>query len=206
MTKRISASEIIRKVALKILGQHSDGLQFSTLKMYAEKELGSYIEYDTEKKGKYRSALWNLDLLYPEYVIKGGQDRRDKRFFPTTKLHQDFHMIELPNLDVFLEQEREKELKKSYQKQLVNSSVHKVISDDLDLFNVMAPSAKMSHISKSLNLIAKEIELSNIILLINSMLLDSEKYTIEEIEALSRLKFCLDIIMSYRNEMFHGKI
>ncbi|AET59011.1 hypothetical protein HPL003_11270 [Paenibacillus terrae HPL-003] len=89
------ASEVIRKTALKILIENPSGMRLSDLKFSTEKVLEEFIEPDNSKNGKFRSALWDLEKRYPEYVLKEKQEK-SAVFFPTEKLQNDIEDIVIP--------------------------------------------------------------------------------------------------------------
>lgn len=97
MTEMLPASEVIRRVALKILANHPEGLRPSALKTLAENELGQYIEKDGQNKGKYRSAIWDLDKRFPEYVRKETISNKKALFKPSDKLIASANNIDIPS-------------------------------------------------------------------------------------------------------------
>lgn len=203
MARKYSASEVIRIAAMKILAQYPQGLQFSTLKMYTEQELSNYIEPDSYNKGKYRSALWNLDKVKPKYVERtdsGG----DKRFHPTQDLFNDYNSIELPDLNEFMRIQREKEGKRAIK--LFKEAVAGY-EDEFREYNFrrMAPWQKMTHIAHSLSDINDYITEKNLMSFLNRILEDPSDLTKEELEAVMRLKFCLEMLQLNYRSVFHDK-
>jgi hypothetical protein len=201
MASKITASEIIRKTALKILAQYPEGLQLNTLRMYAEQELRDYIEPDTYSKGKYRSALWNLDRVYPKYVILEPTSRR---FYPTKQLQDDFSKIEVPNLKEYLEQERLRQIKNTAKKLI---AVLEGNADDAHKFNyeAMQPRQRVIHIQQMLSVLNDKIEELGMKEFLDLFISHPEEHSKEEIEAATRLKFLLQLLTSYKSSVFFDK-
>jgi hypothetical protein len=201
MAPKITASEIIRKTALKILAQYPEGLQLNTLRMFVEQELKDYIEPDTYNKGKYRSALWNLDRLFPEYV---NLDPVTKRFWPTKQLQDDFHKIEVPNLDEYLEQERLRQINNTAKKLAVALEGN---MDQVRKFNfeAMQPRQRVIHIQQMLLVLNDKIEELGMKEFLDLFISHPEEHSKEEIEAAIRLKFLLQLLSSYKSRIFFDK-
>jgi hypothetical protein len=201
MAPKITASEIIRKTALKILAQYPEGLQLNTLRMFVEQELKDYIEPDTYNRGKYRSALWNIDRIYPEYV---NLDPTTKRFWPTKQLQDDFHKIEVPNLDEYLEQERLRQINNTAKKLAValEGSIDQVRKFN---FEAMQPRQRVIHIQQMLLVLNDKIEELGMKEFLDLFIAHPEEHSKEEIEAATRLKFLLQLLSSYKSRIFFDK-
>lgn len=92
----ISASEIIRRTALSFLANSEKGLRFSDLKFLVEEKLSDTFPPDDKKNGKFRSALWDLEKRYSEYVNKEKRGNISL-FIPTQKLISDKEQIHIPS-------------------------------------------------------------------------------------------------------------
>jgi hypothetical protein len=92
----ISASEIIRKTALIFLVNYENGIRFSDLKFLVEERLSDTFPPDDKNNGKFRSALWDLDKRYSEYVKKEKQGNVSS-FIPTQKLISEKSQIHIPD-------------------------------------------------------------------------------------------------------------
>lgn len=204
---RISPTELIRRVALKILVQYPEGLTFGTLKMYTEDQLEKYIPRDQPNgRGKYRSALWNLDQTYPEFVTK-EKINDTSVFIPTPSLMENVNKITIPNLEEYREEENIYIIN-SFKKFLASNSD---LADHLNMtysnfaLKDFSVKQKLEIISRVVVKLNDQIHQSNIIPLIEELQKEHRSLTALEFDAISRLKFCLEIITTHRNQLLHGK-
>lgn len=93
--KKLPNSVIIRAKALKILAVQSNGLRPADLRNLTEQALQHSIPKDSSRRGSYRSAIWDLDKRFPQYVTKIELENHTL-FVPTDQLIQDAENIEVP--------------------------------------------------------------------------------------------------------------
>ncbi|MFC8686066.1 hypothetical protein [Brevibacillus porteri] len=203
MTRKYTASEVIRIVALKILAQHPQGLSFSTLKSFTEQELEKYIEPDDYNKGKYRSALWNLDKVKQGYVLRTDAEG-DKRFHPTMTLLAEVNDLQLPDMEEFIRIQREKEAIKTSRVIRETSTGYEDRARE-HFYRSMQPWQKISHIRSILENVNDYIDEKQLRRFINRIILDPSGLSHEEIEAVYRLKFCLDMLNEHKTTIFRNK-
>jgi hypothetical protein len=210
--ENISDTEIIRRSALKILAKYPEGVRPTQLKIYTEEALGKWIQPDTNKsRGKYRSAIWNLHERFSNFVIKKTfANPRVTIFIPTDLLQNEWQSIEVPDL------EKQKRLEMMQKVQLTHDMLEiikrKKDHETSSLFSEDSsdePDFSASDIIKMININVMEIvDLINdtgIYYLIEDAINVSDYIYSDETEALYRLKFCLDMLTKYRNELLHKK-
>lgn len=93
---RVPNSEIIRAQALKILAGRITGVRLADLRFLTEQVLHNIIPKDTSRRGSYRSAIWDLDKRFPDYVIKKVIGQKHAIFIPTPKLIKEEAVIKVP--------------------------------------------------------------------------------------------------------------
>jgi hypothetical protein len=104
---QLSDSEIIRRVALIHLVGYPNGIRFGELKTKVENHLSQYFPPDDYNNSKFRSALWDLEKRYPQYVEKESISRKNVVLRPTGTLLVDaaneVDDISIPDLSNALE-------------------------------------------------------------------------------------------------------
>jgi|GEM_PF-4543670 len=205
MHENLSDTEIIRRVALKILAEHHEGVRSTTLKMYTEQQLGKYIPPDTHKsRGKFRSAIWNLDEKYPDYVRKESPRPKLTIFYPTDKLKKEWDAIEIPDLE---ELKQEEMVRKQKTSEMLSQYIyyHTIVAKEPISDYITKPNI-MEIISETMNTLHDWLGTSGIYELIKEAIEQRDSLSDDEVEALFRLRFCLDLITKYRKELLHKKI
>lgn len=201
MQENLSDTEIIRRYGLRTLAGYPEGLRMITLKAYVEQELGRFIEPDTDRsRGKYRSALWNLDERYPQYVRKELRQPRISVFIPTDLLRSEWDSIEVPNMEELLEAVESNRIRVEQMK--AKYIIEKTVNPNQDVFTTN----DVMHILKWNVLdVTKAIEKSGLPFLLVEAAENISYFSKDEAEAIYRLKFILDLLTKYRNELMHNK-
>ncbi len=155
MSTKISDSELIRKYALIHLSRYIEGIRSTDLRIETEDSLGHTIPPDEYNKGKYRSAIWNLDKLYPHWVVKESKGRKEVYFYPTQQLLDEIMFIEIPEDEInqFANYWNEKLLEVNRFEEVIEESLDELEAFEIDKMNedeIMQLNERLNDVRKTL--------------------------------------------------------
>jgi hypothetical protein len=206
MDNQWSTSEIIRRTALNYLAAHPQGIRAVDLRKLTEEVLCDYIPQPEGGSDIYKSALWNLEKLYPDYVVRIALTPRKVMLYPSSDLEK--HIINgefaVPQLESYIEvPDPDSEL-----------SEHIGQTIDVDGFIQWSERNKGVKFSQELRMamikslvgeLSDYIKESGLLKLLELSEEDLKEMRNDEVEAIASLKMQLNIIIKHRNQFFHGK-
>lgn len=198
MDGQLTKTELIRRLALLKLINYPSGVRPAFLKAELEKELEGIIPPDDKSSGLFRSALWDLEKRYPQYVFKEIITTRHTVLNPKAQLFDDIDKLEIPNIEDYREESKNEE--PSPLSQYIYTSIFNgIVEPKLELKEKTLPIIKNKCIE--ITDFIDQTEIQNII----DMTLEEAALDYGEMEALYRLQFCLDMLTKYRKELLNGK-
>jgi hypothetical protein len=200
MDNQWSISEVIRRTALNYLAAHPNGIRAVELRKLTEEILSDYLPKTGKDSDRFKSALWDLEKRYPDYVVRIELQPRRVTLYPSDDLQKDIFngKFEVPQLDS-LELEKENS-NQSFIGELKN------LADELLEHNLtISPKLRMLMIAELVGQLSLHIEKSGLLTLLDVNEEDLKQMSKDDIEAVASLKMHLSIINKHRNQFFHGK-
>jgi len=174
--------EVIRRLGLRILRSHPEGIRQADLIKETELELA----FDhVVPKDSVRNALWNLEVEFSPYVIKKKTSYRHVFLFPT------------------------EELQKLIDETFINAPIvitPKSLKDEIKALADQSREVRRKKLSLKVFDLYEAIENSGIEkMLQETQESDFRAMTVQEIEALVGIKNAISQFNQYRNQLVHSQ-
>jgi hypothetical protein len=177
--------DLIRNIAMFILAQYPEGIKQSELLKLTEIQVAQQYRYN--KDHSIRNSLWDLEVKFPDLVIKKKLSPRNAILYPSDEL---------------LEQKRkssvglDKEVKSPYIEK-IEGLIDKLASDEANV------KKKLSDLSYKVVEISRFIDFVEVDKLINLDKFELQYLSVNEIEAIYSLKIALEQLRKSRNIFVH---
>jgi hypothetical protein len=181
----IATPDLIRNIATFILAQYPEGIKQSELLKLTEVQVAQQYRYN--KDHTIRNSLWDLEVKFPELVIKKKLSPRNAVLYPSDKLME--QKGKLP--DGFV-----KEVKSPFEAH-IEGQITRLKSDE------KAVKKKMSDLSYKVVDISRFIDFVDVDELINLDKFELQYLSVNEIEAIYSLKVALEQLRKSRNIFVH---